>query len=168
MAETTIRDEFDCTADTYWDKCHFNADFNRELYLETLKFPGWKMLEQKTDGPRRTRRVRIDPPVTGLPGPVKKLVGDSISYVEEGTHDQATGRYAFKITPSTLPDKTNITGEVWCEKLDGDRIARICKIRVEVKVFAVGGLIEEKVMTDLKASYAKAAPFTNGYVKKFR
>jgi hypothetical protein len=165
MAETTIRDEFDCTIETYWEKCHFDPEYNRRLYLEHLKFPGWKLIETKTEGDKVSRKVVLDPPVGALPGPVKKLMGDSFSYTEVGTYDKKTGRYTFNITPSTMADKTKVTGEIWCEKLGEKKIARHARITVEVKVFMVGSMVEEKVMGDLKHSYDAAAPFTNGFVK---
>ncbi len=165
MAETTIRDEFDCTVETYWEKCHFDPEYNRRLYLEQLKFPGWKLLETKTEGGKVSRRVHLDPPLGNLPGPVKKVLGDSFSYTESGTFDPKTGRYTFTIAPSTLADKTKVEGELWCEAIGEKKIARHAKIRVEVKVFMVGSLVEDKVMADLRASYANAAPFTNAYLK---
>jgi hypothetical protein len=166
MAETTIVDEFDCTEENYWGKCHFDPEYNRRLYLEHLKFPGWKLVETKTEGDKTSRRVILDPPVGALPGPVKKLIGDSLSYTEVGTYDKSTGRYKFTVTPSTMADKTKIEGEIWCEKIGEKKIRRTAKIRVDVKVFMVGGLVEEKVMGDLKNSYTTAAPFTNGFVKE--
>src|SRR5579859_6537144 len=102
MADLTLRHEMNCDEDTYWEKCVFDAEYNRELYLDSLKFPGWKLLEQKDDGKTITRRVHVDPPVGNLPGPVKKVIGDSLSYLEEGTFDRASKRYTFKVTPSTL------------------------------------------------------------------
>ncbi len=165
MAETTIVDEFECTEETYWGKCHFDPEYNRRLYLEHLKFPDWRLVETKTEGDKTTRRVTLDPPVGNLPGPVKKLVGDKLSYTENGTYDQKSGRYTFTITPSTMAEKTKITGEIWCETLGEKRIRRNTRIHVEVKVFMVGGMVEDKVMGDLKSSYATAAPFTNEFVK---
>ncbi|MFO0640128.1 MAG: DUF2505 family protein [Polyangiaceae bacterium] len=165
MAETTIVDEFECTEETYWTKCHFDPEYNRRLYLEQLKFPGWKLLETKTEGDKTTRRVHLDPPVGNLPGPVKKLIGDSFSYTEVGTYDKKTGRYTFTITPSTMADKTKTEGEIWCESIGEKKIKRYARIRVDVKIMMVGGLVEDKVMGDLKASYASAAPFTGAFVK---
>src|SRR5580693_4539314 len=105
MAEVTLRHELDCDEDTYWEKCVFNDEYNRRLYLETLKFPGFKVLSHN-DGPTKlTRKVHIDPPVTGMPGPIKKLLGDRFGYDEEGTFDKATKRYTFTVTPTTLAEK---------------------------------------------------------------
>lgn len=163
MPEITVRHELDCDEDTFWNGCTFNEEFNRKLYLETLKFPAYD--GGNTDhGATITRKVKIDPPVAGIPGPVKKILGDRFGYLEEGTFDKATKRYAFKITPTTMADKTTTVGELWCEKLGDKKIARFAKIRVEVKVFAVGGMVEDKILHDLKSSYDAAAKFTNEWL----
>ena len=165
MAEITIRHELDCSEDAFW-KCVFDEDYNRRLYLERLAFPGYKVLEQKEEPGSISRKVHIDPPVAGLPGPVKKLIGDRLSYVEEGTFNKATKRYAFTVKPSTLAEKTTTKGELWTEKLGENRVARLARVTVEVKVFAVGGMVEDKIAGDLRASYEAAAKFTNEYVKE--
>jgi hypothetical protein len=101
-----------------------------------------------------------------MPAPVKKVLGDRLSYVEEGTFDRKTKRYSFKIFPSTLADKTKVTGEMWLEKLGEKKVARLTKISVEVKVFMVGGLVEDRIMSDLRTSYEKGTSFTNEFIKK--
>jgi uncharacterized protein DUF2505 len=166
MAEVHLRHEIDCDEDTFWDKCVFSEEFNRRLYLDTLKFPGFKQLDQTDEPTRRTRKVHIDPPLTGMPGPVKKLLGDRFAYVEDGVWDRATKKYTFKITPNILSEKSRSTGELYCEKIGDKKILRIATIKVEVKVFAVGSLIEDKIVNDLKASYEAAAKFTNEFVKE--
>ena len=166
MAEVKVRHEMSCDPETYWNKCVFDDEYNRRLYLEVLKFPNWKVVDQKDDGKTLTRRVQVDPPAGNIPAAVKKVIGDSLSYTEEGAFDRASGRYTFKATPSAMGDKAKITGEMTCEKLGDKKMARIAKIKVEVKVFMVGSLIEDRILADLKASYARAAEFTNTYVKE--
>ena len=166
MPEITLRHDFATDEDTYWAKCVFDADFNRKLYIEGLKFPVWKLLDSKDDDERLWRRVQVDPPVGNLPGPVKKVIGDRLSYVEEGTFDKKTKRYSFKVTPSTMADKTKVAGEMWCEKAGDKKITRFTKISVEVKVFMVGGMVEERILSDLRSSYEKGSDFTNEYIKQ--
>jgi hypothetical protein len=166
MPEVTLRHDFDCDADTYFEKCMFDDEYNRRLYLETLKFPGYKLVESKDDADKRTRKVHIDPPLVGIPGPVKKVIGDKLSYVEEGTFDKKTKRYTFKVVPSTMADKTSTTGELWCESRGDKKCTRVARIKVEVKVFMIGGMVEEKILGDLKTSYDAAAKFTNDYIKE--
>ena len=166
MPEITLRHEFETDEDTYWAKCVFDAEFNKKLYIDALKFPEWKLLDSKDDDAKIWRKVQVDPPVGNLPGPVKKVIGDRLSYVEEGTFDKKSKRYAFKVAPSTMADKTKVAGEMWIEKLGDKKIARHTKISVEVKVFMVGGMIEDRIVADLRSSYDKGAVFTTQFIKE--
>ena len=166
MQEFNLRHLIDTDEDTYWAKCVFDTEFNRQLYLEALKFPDWRILDSKEDETKIWRRVQVSPPVAHVPGPVKKVIGDRLSYVEEGTFDRKAKRYSFKVTPSTLAEKTKVAGQMWIEKLGEKKIARLTKISVDVKVFMVGGLVEDRIATDLRAAYDEGTSFTNQYIKK--
>ncbi len=166
MPETTLRHEIDTDEETYWSRCVFDADFNHKLYIDALRFPEWKLLDSKEDDATIWRRIQVEPPMGNMPGALKKVLGDRLSYVEEGTFDKKTKRYSFKVTPSTLTDKTKVVGELWVEKLGDKKIARLTKISVEVKVFMVGGLVEDRILSDLRDSYDKGTAFTNRYIKE--
>ena len=101
-----------------------------------------------------------------LPGPVKKVIGDRLAYTEEGTFDKKSKRYTFKVTPSTMADKTKVSGELWVEKIGDKKIRRMCRISVEVKVFMVGGMVEDRIMQDLRSSYDNSTAYTNQYIKE--
>lgn len=166
MPEITLRHEFETDEDTFWSNCVFDAEFNKKLYIDALKFPEWKLLDSKDDDAKIWRQVQVDPPVGNLPGPVKKVIGDRLSYVEEGTFDKKSKRYVFKVAPSTMADKTKVAGEMWIEKLGNKKIARHTKISVEVKVFMIGGMIEDRIVSDLRSSYDKGAVFTTQFIKE--
>jgi len=166
MPEVTLRHEIDTDEDTFWSKIVFNEEFNKKLYEGALKFPGWKLVDSKEDDAKIVRRVQVDPPVGDLPGPVKKVIGDRLAYTEEGTFDKKTKRYSFKVTPSTMADKTKVSGELWAEKIGDKKIRRMCRISVEVKVFMVGGMVEDRIMQDLRSSYDNSTAFTNQYIKE--
>ena len=169
MPEITLRHEIDTDEDTYWARCVFDADFNKKLYIDALKFPQWKLIDSKDDDAKIWRKIQVDPPTGDMPGAVKKVIGDRLSYVEEGTFDKKTKRYSFKVTPSTMAEKTKVAGEMWVEKLgdaNGKKIARVTKISVEVKVFMVGGMIEDRIVADLRSSYDKGAVFTTQFIKE--
>jgi Protein of unknown function (DUF2505) len=164
MAETIIRTPLECSAEDYFEKCLFAHTYAEELFVKTLKFPSVKVLELDRSSAIWKRRVQIDPPLTGLPGPVAKLIGDSFSYVEEGSYDPKAQRYTFKVTPSTAADKTKTTGESWVEVTGGKSV--LCtRLSVEVKIFMVGGMVEDKIMKDFRGSFETAAPFINAFAK---
>jgi hypothetical protein len=165
MPQVTVRHEINTDEDTYWGKIVFREDFNREVYVKHLGI-GWELLDQKEDDAKLTRRIKVEPPVGEIPAVLKKMLTSTLSYVEDGTFDKAARRYTFKITPSLQPEKANIVGEVWLEKLGEKKIARVCRVSVDVKVFVVGSMIEERITARLKDSWGQAAQFANQYIAK--
>jgi hypothetical protein len=169
MAEVTVRHELGCSAEEYWDKCIFDEGFNRALYVGHLHFHGVESVESRDVGDRRTKKATISPSLAGFPGPVKKLAGDALKYSEDGYLDKKTGRYHAKITPSTLADKTHVESELWCEPSptgDANRCVRVARVKVEVKLFGLGSLVEEKIMRDIHASYDAEAACVAEWVKR--
>jgi hypothetical protein len=169
MAEVTVRHELDCSVQDYWDKCVFDEGFNRALYVDRLHFTGFVPGESKDLGDRRTKKAKMEPPLHGVPAAVKKAIGDRLSYSEDGYLDKATGHYTCTITPSTFADKTRVEAELWCEPSpsgDAGKCVRFARVKVEVKVFVVGGMVEDKIMQDLRGSYDAEAAFVREWVKR--
>jgi hypothetical protein len=167
MAEVTVRHELDCSIDDYWNKCVFDAEFNQVLYVQRLHFNSFVLVEQNDLGTLRTKKAKIEPPLTSVPAGVKKVVGDRLSYFEDGTFDRTTGHYKCVIVPSTFSDKTKVEAELWCEPSpsgDAHKCVRFARVKVEVKVFVVGGIVEEKIMQDLRGSYDAEAAFVREWV----
>jgi hypothetical protein len=173
MAEITVHHELKVSAAEYWDKCVFDNDFNRKLYVGRLGFHAFEPGESKDLPDRRTKKCTIQPSLAGVPGPVKKAVGDALKYSEDGYLDKKTGHYHAVITPSTFADKTKIVAELWCEPSrvdpqDPNKCVRFARVSVEVKVFVVGGMVEEKIMQDLRGSYDAEAAFVAEWSQSIR
>jgi len=165
MQEVTIRHEMACDEDTYWYKCVFDKDYNEQLYLKLLGFPQYELEKYEDDGETIRRVVKASPKIPPLPGPVKKVIGEGLAYTESGSFPRSTRQYTFTAVPNALGDKATTAGKMWVEKVGDKRIARIAKISVEVKVFMVGGLIEDQILNSLRTSYERAVDFTNQWVK---
>jgi hypothetical protein len=166
MASTRIQHDFDCSEATYWDVTFLDPDFNRRLYLDTLRFPVWKVLDQKITDDAVERRVEVQPLIENLPSAIKKVVGDRFGYVEEGKLDRKQNRYRFKVIPTAMPDKTHISGEMRTERLGDKQCRRIVEFNVEVKVMMLGKIVEQKTIEDTRASYDKMAVFFKQYLKE--
>lgn len=169
MAEVTVRHELDCSVQDYWDRCVFDEEFNRTLYVDRLGFSKFIPGESKDLGDRRTKKARMEPPLHSVPAAVKKAIGDRLSYAEDGYLDKKTGRYQCEITPSTFAEKTHVEAELWCEPSpsgDANKCVRFARVKVEVKVFVVGSMVEEKIMKDLRGSYDAEADLVREWVKK--
>ena len=166
MPEVRIVHDFACDAGTFWDRLFFDDEYNRRLFLDALRFPVWRVVSQAKTDAGVTRRIDIQPLVEHVPGPIKRLLGDRFGYSEQVTFDRASGRYRFTITPSVMPDKIRIEGQLYLAPAGPKKTRRVVETRVEVKVFAVGRMIEEKTIADMKASYEKAAAFTNEFLNE--
>jgi len=166
MREINFEHVFECDEDTFWEKCFFEEDYNRGLFLESLKFPQWKQVIDENSETTIRRTVDVQPPVGDVPGAIKKILGDRFGYREHGTFDKKTRRYHVEVTPTTGADKSTIRADLWVEKIGEKKIRRCAKVSVEVRIMIVGKLIEERVVNDMTLSYSKAAEFTNTWVKK--
>ena len=94
------------------------------------------------------------------------MLGDRFGYVEEGTLDRKRNRYRFRVIPSAMPDKTQISGEMYSEPLGDSRVKRIVEFNIDVKIMMIGKIIEQKSIDDTTASYEKMASFLRRYLKE--
>jgi len=159
-----IRHTFNCDADTFWEHVFGSSEFNTTLYREGLEFPEYEIIEDRKDDAGKLHRKVRTTPKSDAPATVRKVIGDSISYVEEGIWDPSVGRYRFSITTSKLADKVRIGGELWVEPKGEGKIERRCDMDVEVKIFGVGRVVEAFVAKSLRDSYGQAAVFTNRWI----
>ena len=164
MAVATIEHTLNCTVDTFWEKIFFNKEFNEQLYKQILRFPQFSEVKRDETGDEIRRVIEVTPDVGELPGPIRKVAGDNMSYAEEGVFDKKARRYRLKIKPNALADKLFISGEMWAEPAGEGKIRRIFKADVTCKVFGVGGMIEKRIISDMTKSYDTAAQFTNRYI----
>jgi hypothetical protein len=166
MARTSIQHEFDCSEATFWQASFFDDEYNRRLYLETLRFPVWRILEQNVTPQTMQRRIEIQPLVENLPAAMKRVVGERLGYIEEGRLDRAANRYRFRIVPFAAAEKTDISGEMWTEPLGPARVRRLVDFGIEVKVMIVGKLIEQKTIEDTRSTHDKIAAFLRSYLRE--
>ncbi len=166
MATTRIEHDFDCDEATFWKLTFLDEEFNKRLYFDTLRFPVWKIVDQKVTDDFVERKVEVQPLIENLPGALKKVMGDRFGYVEEGKLDRKANRYRFRVVPSSMPDKTHISGEMRTERLGDKKVRRIVDFSVEVKVMLIGKVIEQKTLDDTRASYDKMAVLFRQYLKE--
>lgn len=161
----TLRHQYHCGPDTFWREVFFDPTFNERLYREALQFEAFKIVEEKIeeDG-RRSRKMAVTPKLDA-PAAIKKVIGDSISYVEEGRYDLAKPSWIVRVNPSKLADKANITSEMWLERTGAGQSDRVAEFNIEVNMFMIGGLFEKFLEKTMRDSYQKATDFTNQWLR---
>lgn len=160
----TVRHHLDCDADTYWTKVFFDEEYVRRLYLDVLGCTAVEVESMDgTPGGAAHRRLASEQPIDA-PGPVKKLIGGTIGYVEDGSFDEATRSWRFRLEPSKLADKIKISGVTTLEPSAGSGAERVTEMDVTVKIFGVGGVFEKFIERQTRESQEKAAAFTNQFV----
>jgi hypothetical protein len=159
-----VRHTINCSVDDFWSNLFFDPDFNRKLYIDRLKFKNWEVQDDQVEqGGVRVRKIRSEPDME-LPGALKKVVGESMQYVEHGKFDPASKRYRFHIEPSKMADKIKSAGELWVESKGDKQCERIVKMEIEVKIFGIGKMAEGFIEKQTRHSYDVAARFSNEWI----
>ena len=165
MTRFTLKHTFPTDPDTFWSRVFFAAEYNQGLYA-ALKYRVWEELEKTTDAAGKVRRRAKMEPGFDAPAILKKLIGDGISYVEDGTWDPKTGKWTYSIVPSKMPDKVKTHGEYWLEPRGDKQLERICTVNIDASIFGVGGALESYLEKTTRESYEVAARFTRDYLAK--
>ena len=161
-----IEHTYEVDEDTFWDRVFLDEEYNRRLYLEGLRFESYALKSQEESDTEVKRTIDVTPRLGDLPGPMKKVLGDNLSYLENGVYDKPKRRYYVNIIPSSLPSKIKVTGELHTEPAGDKQCRRIFEANVEVKVLGLGRLMEKRIVDDLQKGYSRGARFTNEYVKE--
>lgn len=155
--------EYRCGIETFWDKMFFDAEYNRRLFLEGLKYKMFEQVELK-DGPDSIFRKIKGCPTSDIPKTVQKVIGADLSYTEELTWDKKTRRARFKNFPATMASKLKIEGSIWAEPSGTGRVRRMVDMELEAKIFGVGGLIETFASKAFRDNFELAANWTNRWL----
>ncbi len=160
----TLRDRYACNADRFWREVFFEEAYNTPLYRDALRFEAFDLLSLTLDDAgNRQRRVRVKPRLDA-PAAVRKVIGDSLTYIEEGRFDAAAQRWHARTLPSVRADKISIVTEMWMEPVNDHEADRVARFDVNVSMFGVGRLFEKFVEKTLRDSYDRSAEFTNRWL----
>jgi hypothetical protein len=166
--KTVIRDTFDLSADTFWERVFFDREYQLRMYREALGCSYVEILEASGEGEAsgpRTRRLVFQQPVNA-PAAVQKLFGNAMRMEERGHFDPVRQRWHFQMIPDQMPDRLKIAGETWLEPAGPGQIQRVCEMDFSVSVFGVGGLIERFMVSATAESYEKQARFIRAFIRE--
>lgn len=164
MGKFTVRHDINCNEETFW-KVFLDKGFNEELYLKSLGFPDFRIIDQ-TESDKAIIRKVAGTPKMDMPGPVAKLLGSNFRYTEEGKYDKGSKLWTWKMTPSALADKLRNEGTMRIETIGDNKVRRVADIIIEAKVsMLVNGLMESSAEKQLRDGWDKSAVFMNKYLE---
>ncbi len=167
MATIHLSHLYDCAEEKFWE-LFFDDAFNERLFRQGLQFPVYEQLSYEETETEIRRLTHVVPKVGQLPAALKKLVGEQVGYRERGLFDKRTRRFAIDIIADRAPDRLTVRGVLRCEPGDDGKCRRVFDATVEARVFGVGGLLEKRIIDDLRASYDGTAEYANRYLKEAR
>ena len=160
-----VEHTFDVSEKGFWDT-FLDEEYNRAMFRDSLKFPRWELTQFELTDEKATRVVEVEPFVGDLPRAVKAVLGNTIRYREEGTLDRPKNSYKLRIVPPKLQDKLIVSGHQFTEPLGEGRCKRVFTADIQIKIFAVGSVIEKLIVADMKKGYDVGAKFTQNYMRE--
>ncbi len=160
--------EFDLEPEDYLRGVYLDDAFAEALYLEGLGFQSYTVLDiQRADDGGVSRRIKVCPR-TNAPAPVRKALGSTQEYEEQGSLDASTGVWRYTVIPAALSRKIRITGTQRVESAGSGRCRAHFDATFEVKIFAVGGAVERFMASQFDDNLAKQADFTRRWIQSRR
>jgi hypothetical protein len=164
MKTISISDEFDCSADTFWEKYILDEAFFERLnpHIQVKKR---EVLERRESGDELYRKVKNTPSVEP-PGIMKKIIGDDVSYIEESWFNRKTKAYRYKVTSPAAGKRLDFNGTISVTPLGESRCRRDMNATIKVDVMLVGGQIENQVAKQVEDGYRANTNFVRQEIKK--
>jgi hypothetical protein len=162
---TTIRHHFDIDADAWWRDVWFDPAFTEQLYTGGIGFEGFELVSLQGAYPGEVRRTLRMRPKLDAPATIKRLLGDSMSYTDEGRFDPAAKRFEFRVTPSVLAGKIRISGAITVLPAPGGGIDRTTELDFDVSIFGVGGTLEKFIAQQFEDNERRAIAFTERWIR---
>jgi LPS O-antigen subunit length determinant protein (WzzB/FepE family) len=158
MKTVSITDEFDCSADTYWEKFMFDDSFFEKLNPQ-IQIKKREILEKKDDATTLYRKIKNTPSIE-MPGVVAKVIGSDASYIEESWFTKATKAYRFTVSSQAAGKRLDFQGTIAVVSLGDKKCRREMRANIKVDVMFVGGTIEEHLAKQITDGYKAATRVT--------
>jgi Protein of unknown function (DUF2505) len=165
-----LRYPLHATPERFWE-AFFDPDTTSRMHLEALGSTSVEIEEltgTPATGVERTLRYAQVP---DMPGPVKRLFGSEVVTTEAGTFDPVSGVWSFTLTPTTLAEKTDITGSIEILDTGSDGAddghpgyEQIFLLEAKVKIFGAGPVVERFIEKQARDTQNRAAAFLDAIV----
>jgi Protein of unknown function (DUF2505) len=159
MRKFTFTQDIETDVADHW-RLFLDDDHDRAQFLEGLRYPSYELVERVEDETSVRRTIKVTPRLE-VPAAVAKLLGDGFGYTEVGTFDKQTQLWRAVLTPNMLGGKLRSEVVLRAEPAGERRCRRTCDAVVEAKLFAVGGLVESSLESNVRTGWTQAAAYMN-------
>ena len=147
---------------TYMREVYLNPDFVRALYLEGLGFEDAEVLEQSERNGEIRRRLRVRPKMNA-PSVIRKVLGATQEYVEDGRLDASGLVWSYTVTPATMAKKMSIGGDQRVSA-SADGCTATFNAYFRAKIIGVGGAIEKFMVSQFRDNLEAQNTFTKRWI----
>lgn len=158
MKRFTIVHEFACSPERFW-RLFFEPAFNAALYREALSVADYAVTSSR-ETEAEIHRAITGRPQLRLPAAAQKIVGDRLTFSEDGRFDRRARVWRASFTTSTFGDKVRNVTTIRTEPAGPAALRRVGEVEIEAKIFGVGGLVESSMESSMRESWDAAARFT--------
>jgi hypothetical protein len=167
MSDDRFEHVFNCSVDDYWNKVFLNPKFNEDLFLGSLGFVRYEIVSQEENDTQVHRVVEAVPPMPEhVPTALKALIRKGLGYREDGVFNKQSQIYTVTVISHSVPERLHVSGETSTEAVGERQCRRIHKAHAKAKVLGISGLLESRILADVRQSYDKAATFTNIWIEQ--
>lgn len=157
MKTISVRDEFDCPADSFWDKYMLDDSFNERLN-PNIGIKKREVLDRREQGDELYRKIK-NTPTQEAPAIIQKVMGADMSYIEESWFNRKTKSYRYQVSSPAAGKRLDFKGTIAVTALGPNRCVREVNAQIKVDVMLVGGTIETQVAKQVEDGFRNAATF---------
>ena len=162
--DSSVSYRFDLDPVTYMREVYLNPEFVRALYLEGLGFEAAEVLDQSESGGVIRRKLRVCPKMNA-PSVVRKVLGGTQEYVEDGHLDASGLVWSYTVTPATMAKKMSIGGDQRVSA-NGDGCTATFNAYFRAKIIGVGGAIEKFMVSQFRDNLEAQNTFTKRWISQ--
>ena len=162
MHTVRVEHHIDCTPERHW-QLYLDEEFTKQLLTEGLGYSTPEITAVRDDDDELKRDMKVEPALE-LPPRIQKMMKGKMGYTEKGRFDKKKERFFLEHTTAALGDKLHLSGEFHVEPTGEGKCKRYAIIRVDVRVFGIGSLLEKVIERNIHKGWNSSAAFMNRYL----
>ena len=144
-----------------YEKLYFDEEFDTAL-CKAVQLTR-TLIQGKTKNNHISRAVRVSVD-REIPTPIAKILGaDHLEYTEYLDYGFGSHHGRWKTVASLMASKIYSHGN-FTFSANNSVVTRVVEGEIKVKIFAVGGVVEQFIVADIEKSYNRTAAFTQRWI----